>query len=60
MSSEAAVPLALLTVEALTNAFKHAFAPGQGGTISVTLAPGGEGRLRSPSPMTAPASHARR
>ncbi len=46
MSSEAAVPLALLTVEALTNAFKHAFAPGQGGTISVTLAPGGEGRLR--------------
>ncbi|MGA9796474.1 MAG: sensor histidine kinase [Rhizomicrobium sp.] len=37
-SSDVAVPVALFTVEALTNVFKHAFPePGCGGTISVTL-----------------------
>lgn len=32
-----AVPLALFTVEALTNVFKHAFPPGRGGTVRVSL-----------------------
>jgi len=44
-SGDAAVPLALFTVEALTNAFKHAFAD-QGGTVTVTLQPHGDGDLR--------------
>lgn len=33
-----AVPLALLANEALTNALKHAFLPGQGGNVTVELA----------------------
>jgi two-component sensor histidine kinase len=46
MPSETAVPLALLTVEALTNAFKHAFVRGRGGTVRVVLEPADEHRLR--------------
>ena len=34
-----AVPLALFTVEALTNVFKYAFPNGQGGTIALSLVP---------------------
>jgi two-component sensor histidine kinase len=46
-SGDVAVPLALFTVEALTNAFKHAFPPGRGGgTVSVSLQPAGDGQLR--------------
>jgi two-component sensor histidine kinase len=46
-SGDIAVPLALFTVEALTNAFKHAFPPEQnGGTIRVRLEAVGEGQLR--------------
>lgn len=46
-SSDVAVPLALFTVEALTNAFKHAFPPSQrGGTIRVGLAKAEDGNLR--------------
>lgn len=45
--SDVAVPLALFTVEALTNAFKHAFPATQhGGTIRVSLARTGDGQLR--------------
>jgi len=36
VAGETAVPLALFTVEALTNIFKHAF-PQKGGSVSVTL-----------------------
>jgi two-component sensor histidine kinase len=46
-SGDIAVPLALFTVEALTNAFKHAFPPGQnGGTIRVRLEKLADGQLR--------------
>ena len=43
-----AVPIALITVEALTNVFKHAFPPSQrhGDIIRVTLGPAQKGRLR--------------
>ncbi|HEY2069752.1 MAG TPA: sensor histidine kinase [Rhizomicrobium sp.] len=44
-SADVAVPLALFTVEALTNAFKHAF-PDGGGTVTVSLQPAQEGMLR--------------
>ena len=44
-STDVAVPVALFTVEALTNVFKHAFAE-HGGTIAVTLARIGDGNLR--------------
>jgi two-component sensor histidine kinase len=45
--SELAVPLTLFTVEALTNAFKHAYPPGtRGGVIHVILLPVGDGKLR--------------
>ena len=45
--SEIAVPLTLFTVEALTNAFKHAYPVGaRGGAIRVSLAPIGKGKLR--------------
>jgi len=45
--SELAVPLTLFTVEALTNAFKHAYPPGtRGGVIRVILLPVGDGKLR--------------
>jgi two-component sensor histidine kinase len=41
------VPLTLFTVEALTNAFKHAYPVGaRGGLIRLTLLPVGNGKLR--------------
>lgn len=46
VSGDVAVPLALFTVEALTNIFKYAFPPGRGGTISIALAPIDGGKLR--------------
>jgi two-component sensor histidine kinase len=47
LPSELAVPLTLFTVEALTNAFKHAYPPGaRGGVIRVTLLPVDDGKLR--------------
>jgi two-component sensor histidine kinase len=47
LPSELAVPLTLFTVEALTNAFKHAYPPGtRGGVIRVTLLPVEDGKLR--------------
>lgn len=44
--SEMAVPLALLTVEALTNAFKHAFPDGRRGIVRVVLERSGTSMLR--------------
>jgi len=45
--SEIAVPLTLFTVEALTNAFKHAYpVSARGGAIRVTLSPVANGKLR--------------
>jgi two-component sensor histidine kinase len=44
-NADVAVPVALFAVEALTNIFKHAF-PDHGGTIEVTLARPGDGKLR--------------
>ena len=45
--SDLAVPLTLFTVEALTNAFKHAYPPGaRGGVIRVSLLPVEDGKLR--------------
>ncbi|HEY4986308.1 MAG TPA: sensor histidine kinase, partial [Bradyrhizobium sp.] len=41
-----AVPLALFTVEALTNVFKYAFPNGQGGTIALSLVPVDGSKLR--------------
>jgi two-component sensor histidine kinase len=46
LPSDMAVPLSLFTVEALTNAFKHAFPDGRAGTIRVTFQEAGEGMLR--------------
>jgi two-component sensor histidine kinase len=46
VSSNTAVALALFTVEALTNIFKHAFPLQAQGAISVKLAPDGPGRLK--------------
>jgi two-component sensor histidine kinase len=46
VSSNVAVALALFTVEALTNIFKHAFPRQAPGVIRVKLAPDGEGRLK--------------
>jgi two-component sensor histidine kinase len=47
LPSELAVPLTLFTVEALTNAFKHAYPPGtRGGVIRVALLPVEDGKLR--------------
>ncbi len=44
---DVAVPLALFTVEALTNAFKHAFPPERdGGSIQVSLQPFEDGSMR--------------
>ncbi|MBN1242284.1 MAG: response regulator [Spirochaetales bacterium] len=45
LSLDQAVPLGLALNELLTNAFTHAFAPGTGGTIELSLSRG-EGRLR--------------
>src|SRR6185503_1942569 len=45
--SDLAVPLTLFTVEALTNAFKHAYPPGQrGSVIRLSLMPVDDGKLR--------------
>lgn len=45
--SDIAVPLTLFTVEALTNAFKHAYPAGaRGGVIRVSLLPVEDGKLR--------------
>lgn len=46
VSGDIAVPIALFTVEALTNAFKHAYPPGRTGTIRVVFARKGDGQLR--------------
>jgi len=46
LPSDMAVPLSLFTVEALTNAFKHAFPGGRAGTIGVTLQENGDSMLR--------------
>lgn len=46
LPSEMAVPLSLLTVEILTNAFKHAFPGGRAGTIVIALDELPDGRLR--------------
>ncbi|MGH6828854.1 MAG: sensor histidine kinase, partial [Rhizomicrobium sp.] len=46
VSSGAAVAIALFTVEALTNIFKHAYPQKTEGVIAVRLAPAGAGRLR--------------
>ena len=46
ISGDLAVPIALFTVEALTNAYKHAFAPGAHGAIRIALAPVGEDKLK--------------
>ena len=45
VSSDIAVPLTLFTVEALTNAFKHAYPAGTGGGIRVSLKATGKGNL---------------
>jgi two-component sensor histidine kinase len=37
VSGDSAVPIALFAVEALTNAYKHAYPPGRGGTIRIVL-----------------------
>jgi two-component sensor histidine kinase len=46
VSGSVAVALALFTVEALTNIFKHAYPEGREGTIRVTMAPAPGGKLR--------------
>jgi two-component sensor histidine kinase len=46
VSGDTAVPLALFTVEALTNAYKHAYPPGRGGKISVGFVPFDGAKLR--------------
>jgi two-component sensor histidine kinase len=47
VTSDIAVPLTLFTVEALTNAFKHAFpVGGGGGTIRITLKPTSDAKLK--------------
>jgi two-component sensor histidine kinase len=46
ISGDVAVPLALFTVEALTNIFKYAFPPGHGGVVSVSLQPAAGNKLR--------------
>jgi two-component sensor histidine kinase len=46
VSSGIAVALALFTVEALTNIFKHAYPQEAKGVIRVSLAPEGAGRLK--------------
>jgi len=46
VTGSVAVALALFTVEALTNIFKHAFPPGRQGVIQVTMTALEGGRLR--------------
>ena len=43
---EVAVPLALFAVEALTNIFKYAFAPGQDGLVQIELAAAPDNKLK--------------
>lgn len=43
VATDRAIPIALLTVEAITNALKHAFPAGRRGRISVGFAPTGPG-----------------
>jgi two-component sensor histidine kinase len=45
VSGDLAVPIALFVAEVLTNAFKHAFAPGQNGVITISLKKEGQDRL---------------
>jgi two-component sensor histidine kinase len=42
-----AVSIGLIANELVTNAFKHAFPEGQGGTVQITLEPAGEGIVLS-------------
>lgn len=44
IATDRAIPIALLTVEAMTNALKHAFPGGQEGRITVRFKPSGDGR----------------
>lgn len=44
--ADQAIPLALLVTEAVSNAFKHAFADDQAGRIELTLTREGQGRAR--------------
>jgi two-component sensor histidine kinase len=46
VSGDVAVPIALFVVETLTNAYRHAYPEGRGGTIRVLFARTGDGRLR--------------
>lgn len=46
VTGDVAVPIALFVVEALTNAYKHAFLPGQSGTIHVIFAERPDGFCR--------------
>jgi two-component sensor histidine kinase len=46
VTGDMAVPVALFAVEALTNAYKHAFPPGRGGNIRVEFARKPDGRFR--------------
>jgi two-component sensor histidine kinase len=46
VTGDVAVPIALFAVEALTNAYKHAFPPGRGGTIRVIFARRSDGAYR--------------
>ena len=46
VSGDVAVPIALFAVEALTNAYKHAYPPGRGGLIKVQFARAPNGKLR--------------
>lgn len=46
VSGDLAVPIALFVAEVLTNIFKHAFAPGSSGVISLNLSPAGNEMLR--------------
>jgi two-component sensor histidine kinase len=46
VSGDSAVPIALFTVEALTNSYRHAYPAGRGGTIRVLFTRTGDGRLR--------------
>jgi two-component sensor histidine kinase len=45
LPSEMALPISLFTVEAMTNAFKHAFPEGRSGTIRIRFALDGEHNL---------------
>src|SRR5262249_20192999 len=45
VTTDIAVPLTLFTVEALTNAFKHAYPNNAGGTVLISLAHIGDGKM---------------